>query len=148
MVSWGDTQTQNYALTSQCMTWDSDPTLLTRAPREGQGPSKAIISKKSPTKFLPHHTHFIFLKLQIGWSPGWFALKMHRPNVNMNHVCGCNSVCLTPDLCACVSKSRGQWVHPHEGRKLTPNWTSTPLYGHPGGCWLVTVLASGDVAQF
>ncbi len=28
-----------YALTSLCMTWDSDPTLLTRAPREGQCPS-------------------------------------------------------------------------------------------------------------
>ncbi len=28
-----------YALPSLCMTWDSDPTLLTRAPREGQGPS-------------------------------------------------------------------------------------------------------------
>ncbi len=27
------------ALPSQCMSWDSDPTLLTRAPQEGQGPS-------------------------------------------------------------------------------------------------------------
>ena len=29
-----------YALSLLCMTWDSDPTLMTRAPREGQGPSE------------------------------------------------------------------------------------------------------------
>ena len=34
----GDQNTK-YALPSLGMTWDSDPTLLTRAPREGQGPS-------------------------------------------------------------------------------------------------------------
>ncbi len=33
-----------YALPSLGMTWDSDPTLLTRAPREGQGPSILYLS--------------------------------------------------------------------------------------------------------
>ena len=32
-----------YALQSLCTSWDSDPTLLTRAPREGQGPSNINI---------------------------------------------------------------------------------------------------------
>ncbi len=32
-------QCTEYALPSLGMTWDSYPTLLTRAPREGQGPS-------------------------------------------------------------------------------------------------------------
>ena len=35
-----------YALPSLCMTWASDPTLMTRAPREGQGPSNVIKLKK------------------------------------------------------------------------------------------------------
>ncbi len=40
MLRWSVKETNTkYQLPSLGMTWDSDPTLLTRAPREGQGPS-------------------------------------------------------------------------------------------------------------